>query len=87
VLDTMATLVTMIDVGDGEQASGWFYKAVTLAVADDLQGALDAVRRARRLDADQVGIWLGLLVELAPRHPSVVPLSQVLAEAPRTNGP
>jgi hypothetical protein len=86
-LDAMATLATVIDVGDAEQASGWFHKAVALAVANDPQLAIDAARRARRLDADQVATWLGLLVELAPRHPSIVSITQALAETPRPSTP
>ncbi len=86
-LDALATLATMVDAGDAEQASGWLHKAIALAVAGDPDAALDAARRARRLDPGQVAAWLGLLVELAPHHPSIVSLSQTLAETPRPSAP
>jgi tetratricopeptide (TPR) repeat protein len=79
-LDAMANLATVVDVGDAEQASGWFHKAIALAVAGDPQAALEAARRARRLDPDQATGWLGLLVELVPHHTSLIPVSQALAE-------
>jgi hypothetical protein len=77
----------MVNAGLAEQASGWFYKAVTLSLADDPQAAIEAAHHARRLDAGQVPGWLGLLVEPAPRHPSIVSLSQALTEAPDPSGP
>src|SRR6266545_3542961 len=81
-LDAMATLAAIAGVTDAEQASGWFHKAIALALAEDHQAALNAARHARRLDASQITTWLALLVELAGRHPNVIPLTQALAETP-----
>ncbi len=58
---------------------------MALALTNEPDAALQAVSRARRLDPGQVTNWLGLLVELAARHPEVLPLSQsLIAPVPPT---
>jgi hypothetical protein len=79
-LDAMATLAIEVDASAAVHASGWFHKAIALTVAGDPQAASDAARHARQLDASRVAAWLGLLVELAPRHPDVVQLTHALGE-------
>ncbi len=77
-LDALTTLALNVQASDAVYAWAWFHKGVALALVNEPDAALQAVSHARRLDPDQVMIWLGLLVELAARHPEVLPLSQTL---------
>jgi tetratricopeptide (TPR) repeat protein len=79
-LHAMATLAIAVDASAAVHASGSFYRAITLASANNPQDAVDEVRHARQLDPSQVTMWLGLLVELAPQHPDVIQLTRALLE-------
>ncbi len=77
-LEALASLGLFVDVPPAVQAVVWFHRAVTLALRSQAELALEALREARRLDSGQVTDWLGLLVELSPKYPEVVVLSQAL---------
>jgi tetratricopeptide (TPR) repeat protein len=76
----MATLAIFTDASDVEHAAGCFHKAIELAIAGKPKKALKTAELARSLDAGQVTSWLGLLVELLPRHPNLIQLAQLLTD-------
>ena len=82
----MSTLVLNLDLPDTELATAWFHKAVALALGNEMEQAHRAAQHARGLDPQQVPSWLALLVELAPHHEAVLPLSHALI-APASSAP